>query len=35
VQLPGLFGFILFVIVGALGSEVWAAHKPERQYRQI
>ena len=32
---PGLFGFILFVIVGALGGEVWAAHKPEREYRQI
>jgi hypothetical protein len=32
---PGLFGFFLFVILGALGGEVWAAHKPERQYRQI
>jgi hypothetical protein len=32
---PGVLGFILFVIVGALGGEVWAAHKPERQYRQI
>ena len=32
---PGLFGFVLFVIIGALGGEVWAAHKPERQYRQI
>ena len=32
---PGLFGFVMFVIVGALGGEVWAAHKPERQYRQI
>ena len=32
---PGLFGFILFVGLGALGGEVWAAHKPEREYRQI
>jgi hypothetical protein len=32
---PGVFGFFLFVILGALGGEVWAAHKPEREYRRI
>ena len=25
---PGLFGLIMFVVVGALGGEMWAVHNP-------
>ena len=32
---PGAFGFIMFVIVGALGGEMWAVHAPDRRYRRI
>jgi len=32
---PGLFGLLLFAIVGALGGEVWAIGKLDREYRRL
>lgn len=32
---PGALGFVMFVVVGALGGEMWAVHAPDRRYRRI
>ena len=32
---PGVFGLIMFVVLGALGGEMWAVHKPDREYRRV
>ena len=32
---PGAFGLIMFVVVGGLGGEMWAVHKPDREYRRV
>ena len=32
---PGVFGFIGLVILGALAGEMWAAHKPDKEYRRV
>ena len=32
---PGAFSLFMFVVVGALGGEMWAVHGPDRRYRRI
>ena len=32
---PGAFGLVMFVVLGALGGEMWAVHKPDREYRRV
>ena len=32
---PGFLGLIMFLVAGAVGGEMWAAHKLERDYRRL